>query len=352
MSRGQALNLVMQRYGTDFDLRHGGGVERAMYQLSCALDPQEVRLHWYSQSEHLRPQELLAFARSVDADAVIPLIDTPMLRLGWPVDPWLRQRLIRVWHDYSTLRRDEASPAPCPLHAAAGRSGRCMHAPTRPDHFAADVFFRDEPLTWCFPRRRHIPWAMDHLPRIDYRDPHGPVLLLAGKSPLSHTLQVVQACRELHLPVRLIFCRWTRMGQQALAHFAQARNQAGCEVITDYELLHDHPRVFGGVRAALVLTQFHETFNFLAAECVHFGVPVVAYAASGATRVFASAIVPGPQQLADWLRSDSLQALPPRKLPPWGWADVAQAYTGLVREVAAHARQAPAPAEAAGLNSC
>lgn len=325
--------LLFERYGPGFDLRHGGGVERALYELGKALAARGARVHWYSQDDCPDGERLAAYAATLGADAVFPLCDSALFwREARRLPAWLRERMVRIWHDVGALTQGRGVLAPCARHAAEqGAQQPCSAAHAEPAAYAADVFFRDDSWTRCFPRRHYIPWAVDHLPARDYRDPDGPILLLAGKAQLELSGAVVAACRSAGVPVRVIFSGWSRLGREAKAFFQLAEHRAGCEVIDDYCLEDDHARVFGGVSAAFVLSQYHETFNFLAAECVHFGLPVVALACSGATRSFASLALDAPGALQNTVASGRFRTLAVAARPPWGWRDVATAYIDLVQ---------------------
>jgi UDP-N-acetyl-D-glucosamine:ribostamycin N-acetyl-D-glucosaminyltransferase len=327
------LALLFERYGPGFDLRHGGGVERALYELGHALAACGAQVHWYTQEDCPDAQRLAAHAAALGADAVFPLCDSALFwRQAHTLPASLRATMVRIWHDVGALTQGRGVLAPCPRHGTAqGADQPCGAAHAAPEAYAADVFFRDDAWTRCFPRRHTIPWAVDHLPARDYRDPAGPILLLAGKSQLELTAGVVAACRAAGVPVRVIFSGWSSLGRQAKAYFQVAERRAGCEVIDDYCLEEDHARVFGGISAAFVLSQYHETFNFLAAECVHFGLPVVALSCSGATRSFAALALDTPDALRDTVASGRFRTLAVAARPPWGWRDVAAAYIDLAQ---------------------
>jgi UDP-N-acetyl-D-glucosamine:ribostamycin N-acetyl-D-glucosaminyltransferase len=329
------LSVLMQRYGDSFDLRHGGGIERALHGLSQALAAQGVQVHWYTGAQCPDADAVALRAREVAADAVYPLVDSPLFwRAAQSAPAELRARVVRIWHDVAPLTRGSGILPACGLHAGPGQEGQaCAAAHAQPGHYAAEVFFRDEPWTHCFPRRRYIPWAVDHLPQINYRDRAGPVLLLAGKSLLAYTIEAVEACRSAGVAVRIVFSGWTTLGRQAKAHFANRENQGGCEIFEDYHLEQDHARIFGGASAALVLSQYHETFNFLAAECAHFGLPVIAFSCSGATRDFSSLLVPGMREVRQAITSQAFRELSVPARPRWGWHDVAAAHGELVRSL-------------------
>jgi UDP-N-acetyl-D-glucosamine:ribostamycin N-acetyl-D-glucosaminyltransferase len=338
-----SATMLFERYSDGFDLRHGGGIERALHQLSTALAARGVDVRWYRREECPDAGAVARRAREVGADAVFPLPDNPLFwRQAASVDEDLRARVVRIWHDVGALTHGRGALVPCPRHGAKGEgegdsdsdpSAPCSAAHAHPAWYAADVVFRDEPWTRCFPRRHTIPWAVDHLPRHDHRDPEGPVLLLAGKAQLAIVVAAVDACRARGVGVRVIFSGWTTLGRQAKAFFADPAHRAGCEVVTDYRLDTDHARVFGGISAAFVLSQYHETFNFLAAECVHFGLPVVGLRGAGATDRFASLLIDDLDGLRAAATRDRLRALTPRAADPWGWDDVAAAHAALVAEL-------------------
>lgn len=331
----QPLTLLFERYGSGFDLRHGGGVERALHELSSALNALGVRVSWYQRSDCTDTHGFAELAEARAADAVFPLGDNPFFwRSALSVPDGLRERIVRIWHDVGPLTHGRGALVPCGLHGGDSLPGEpCSAAHTHPGIFGRDVFFRDEPWTRCFPNRRYIPWAVDHLPAVNHRARSGPVLLLAGKSRLEWTVGAVDACRRSGVPVRVIFSGWSTLGRQAKTHFSQLQSRDGCEVIEDYRLEEDHARVFGGVSAALVLSQYHETYNFLAAECVHFGLPVIALQHSGATRSFASLAVGSLAELQGVIDSGLFRDLKPLDRHGWGWRNVASAYVELVREL-------------------
>ncbi|WP_141100893.1 glycosyltransferase family 4 protein [Roseateles aquatilis] len=328
----RVATVLFERYSDDFDLRHGGGIERALYQLSTALAARGVRVHWYRRQDCPDAQALARRAAALSADAVFPLPDSPLFwRQAPSTDAGLRARVVRIWHDVGALTHGRGVVLPCDRHRAGGDpAAPCSAAHAHPALYAADVCFRDEPWTRCFPRRQVIPWAVDHLPRLDHRDRDGPVLLLAGKARLEIVTAAVDACRARGVPVRVIFSGWTTLGRQAKAHFDDPVARAGCDVVRDYRLDEDHARVFGGISAAFVLSQYHETFNFLAAECVHFGLPVVGLRGAGATDGFASLLVDDAAALRAVIAQDRFRALAPKPMAPWGWDDVAAAYLDLI----------------------
>lgn len=326
--------VLIEQYAPEIDLRGGGGVEMASLHLARALGVRGIDVDPYVEDDVPALTAPGGPLSRGDVDAVVPLVESPWFTRPDPVASVSRTcRVVRLWHDVTPIAAPWAAVPPCPVHAAgevAGDAGATCHAAAFPaDDGAANIFLNDDAWTRCFPRRHVIPWAVDHLPRRDYRAADGPVLLLAGKIPLADLIRVADACDAAGTATRIVFCNWTRGGERAKRHFAAEGPRPGREVIDFYDLQREHARVFGGLGAALVLSNYHETFNFLAAEAVHFGIPVVALRRSGATLRFAAAAL-DLDGVVDLIRTGGLPTLAATPRPAWGWRDVAAAYDRLL----------------------
>jgi hypothetical protein len=327
-------HAIFERYSNGFDLRHGGGVERALFHLAKALRERGVTVSWYAQEAFREIPALSAMLERAGPGAIFPLTDSPSFwRATHEIPERLRGRMVRIWHDVGPLVRGPDGIPVCDRHQRGIDGAACASAHAHTGAYAADIVFSEDPWTRCFPKRRRIPWAVDHLPSIDYRDPDGPILMLAGKTQVEYTEQAVEACRAEGVPVRMVFSNWTTLGRKAKAHFTQPAHRRGIEVIESYDLERDHARVFGGCSAAFVLTQYHETFNLLAAESVHFGIPVATYSCAGATLRFASAVADDVPDVLALIRGQGFRALQPVPRPAWGWRDVAAHYIDLLDDI-------------------
>ena len=332
---GQPSPVLIERYADTFDLENGGGIEVACFHLGRALEDAGVGVRWYTRGDWTTADEFESLVVTSGASMVLPLVDSPVFaRAAGALAPDLRRRIVRLWHDVSLLAPPTRPLPICPRHGAAGGAeAACTAAAASPDGYAANVFFFDDAWTRCFSRRRYIPWAVDHLPVADHRSPDGPVVLLVGKMRTEYAQAILDDCERSGVAVRVIFSNWSMLGQQSRLMVLARPQRAGLDIVDHYDLTQDHARVFGGASAALVLSQYRETFNFLAAEAVHFGIPVVAFAGSGGTLRFASAVLASVKQVIDLLRSGAHARLAPIERPAWGWADVAAAYAGLARDV-------------------
>ena len=329
-----ARTVMIERYADHADRSKWGGIETAYRSLARALPRSGLDVIWYTADECPNAAALLHRVEQDSVSAVFPLSENAVFRsadAAQPVD--LRRRIVRIWHDISALAPPFATLAACEAHRAGADSTQCRAAVASPCAYGADIFFYEEPWTRCFPKRSYIPWAADHLPACDYHDPAGHVVLLAGKLPLADLHEIVSACVSLRLRLKVLFNNWSRLGQEAKTYLRQCGLGSEHELVDMYDLELDHQRIFGGACAALVLSHFHETFNFLAAEAVQLGVPVVAFARSGATRRSAAPVVDDNLSLLSWLAAGGLATLQPQPRPSWSWRDVATAYAGLVAEL-------------------
>lgn len=323
--------VLIEQYDGGLDLRHGGGVEMASLHLSRALEAHGIAVEFYADKHFFDAPAVDARLARDDVDAILPLVESPLfVRPDTDGRPGRRSRVIRLWHDVTRIAPPwEAVPC-CPIHAGGtGPDDRCHSTVIPAADRALNVFLCNEAWTRCFGRRQIIPWAVDHLPSRGYRASDGPVLLLAGKIPLDDLIRVVRTCDAAAVPTRVVFSNWTQGGQRAKQYFAADGPKPGREVIDYYDIEREHARVFGGISAALVLSRYNETFNFLAAEAVHFGIPVVALPQSGATLRFASAVA-DLDGVLDLVRSGRFRRLGALPRPTWRWRDVAAAYESLL----------------------
>lgn len=339
-----AGTILIERYPDGFDLAGGGGVHVACFHLAHALDRIGLRVGWYTSRDWNTVADLEDVVTAAGADMVLPLIDSPTFaKAAGTLPPALRGRMVRLWHDVSLL----AIPThPIPLCGQHGPGGSpdiaCAAATVSPGAYAGDVFFFDDAWTRCFPRRRYVPWAVDHLPKADHRSPDGPVVLLIGKMRWEYAEAILNTCSASGIPVRAIFSNWSVLGQQSRYRMLARAPDSMVEVIDRYDLARDHARVFGGASAALVLSQYRETFNFVAAEAAYYGLPVIAFAGSGAVRRFASVIAADVPAVLELLGSGRYARLRPVACPDWGWSDVAAAYADMVGDLRRSARVAAA----------
>ena len=333
--------VLIERYEHATDFRRAGGVEHSSLHLAAALHAHGIATEWYTDRDYPTIAALDARMSTGTVDAVLPLVESPLfLRSGSIAPRHWSHRIVRVWHDTTAIAKPWAVLPPCPAHGAGTGTGEgvCHADAICRDDSATNVFLYDDAWTRCFPQRHVIPWSVDHLPVRAYRATDGPVLLLAGKMPLDDVRHVAQACAAAGVGTRIIFSNWSQAGQRAKRHFAEADVVAGREVIEHYDIAHEHERVFGGISAALVLSRYHETFNLLAAEAAHFGIPVVALGCSGATLRFAAVVVDDPEAAADLIRNGRFRTLtaPPRS--QWGWRDVGACWASLIERIGGGAR--------------
>ncbi|GGY24582.1 hypothetical protein [Paludibacterium paludis] len=321
--------VLIERYPDSFDRRQWGGIETAYWNLARVLPSCGVEAVWYTARECPTLASLARRAQEVRAAAVMPLVDHELFRTPQAAPAGLRRRTVRVWHDVSAISPRFSTLTGCDAHRP-GSAAVCRAEAAAPSASAADVFFYEEAWTHCFPNRRYIPWAADHVPARDYHNPSGPLVLLAGKIPLDTLRPVVEACLARGLRLRVIFNNWSKLGLEAKTYFTALGLGEGHRVFDIYDIERDHERIFGGACAVLVLSHFHETFNFLAAEAVQLGVPVVAFVRSGATRRFASHLEEDGDGLIDWLDDGGLAALRPLPRSGWSWRDVGSAYAELL----------------------
>jgi len=336
---GKRHKVLIESYHDGFDRRKWGGIETANWNLSRTLTAAGAEVVLYSVQDCPTVEVVATLVKAEAADAVLPLVESDLFRWPHQAPSWLSQRTVRVWHDVSALAPRFVSMTRCSAHRPGANPAACQAASVAPAACAANVFFYEEPWTYCFPKRLYIPWAADHVPANTYHDCEGPVVLLAGKVPTAVLLTVVKGCLARGLRMRVVFNNWSRLGQDAKAYFANLDQGGGHQFFWSYELERDHARIFSGVSAALILSHYHETFNFLAAEAVQLGVPVVAFARSGATQRFAAHLTEDAVDLLSWLGRGGLAALKPVARPDWSWQHVGAAYSALLSSL--DACQAP-----------
>jgi hypothetical protein len=327
-----APSVLIELYRHRFDGSIWGGIETALFHLCRALRELGTRVEVYSDAELPDAPAVDRRVREGAFDAVIPLIDGPLFQRSDPVLwPSLFRRVIRVWHDVTPLQPSYGAPVPCRRHVAENDpEAPCVAAAVDPTGFRADVFLRDVPWAGCFPRAQTIPWAGDHLPASDLRDPSGPVIIQVGKIDNAASLELIRAATRAGERVRLVFCNWTRMGRAAHAELGDQFAAGAVESFPRYDIVRDHPRIFGGASAILIPSRYHETFNFLAAESIQLGIPVVALAGSGALEAFASAVVPDPGAMIELVRTGGHRGLGCRPREPHSWRDVARRYRAMI----------------------
>ncbi|NHB90067.1 hypothetical protein [Photorhabdus tasmaniensis] len=330
--------VLIERYPDNFDRRGWGGIETAYWNLAHVLPRCDIEVIWYSAQEYPTFDNLAEQISSQNITAIIPLMESELFRAGQQAPESLRQRTIRVWHDVSLLTDSQAHLSACHAYQPGENAADCVSIAAAPDAYAADIFFYEAPWTYCFPKRHYIPWAADHILARDYHSLNGPVVLLAGKVALEKLSLVVEACLDKGLHLHILFNNWSKRGKEARCYFNGLNLSERHKVFDYYDLEHDHELIFGGASAALVLSDYHETFNFLSAEAVQLGIPVVAYAHSGATRRFAAHLVEDNNALLDWLKEDGITGLTPVPRSDWLWNDVGAAYRQLLHHMAASHR--------------
>ncbi|MCC3776401.1 hypothetical protein [Streptomyces sp. UNOB3_S3] len=326
---------LFEIYDEGFDCATWGGVETALWHLAEGLRSLGVRAEFYRSSEGADLTALAGRVAAERVDAVFPLVESPLFAGDqWRRLPGLHRRVVRIWHDVSRLSPGMATPPPCPAHSRGlpvrGTVAEgCPAAPAHPEGPMREVFLRDLPWTRCFPDGVRIPWAADHLPGEDLRDPRGPVVLQLGKVPAKEARLCLDRLAAAGVPVRVIFATWSKEGRRA-RELARAHPASDTfEILDAYDIRADWRRVFGGARLFALPSAFHETFNFAAAEAVQLGLPVAALAGSGALTAFASLTAPSAGELMDLVVARGA-AVAPRPRPRTGWRDVARRYAAVV----------------------
>ncbi|MFI2238669.1 glycosyltransferase [Streptomyces chrestomyceticus] len=349
------LRALLEIYDEGFTCDTWGGVETALWHLAEGLREHGVEAEFYRSTEGA---DLGALAERVvreRVDAVFPLVESPLFAGGAagasradgaatgedrPEVRELRRRVVRIWHDVSRLSPGLATPPPCPVHTpgAAGPSGGvCTAAGVFPDGPAREVFLRDLPWTRCFGSRTYIPWAVDHLPPADLRDPFGPVLLQLGKTSVDQARVCLERLTGAGLPVRVVFATWSKEGRAARELVAPYAASGAVEVLDSYDIRTEWKRVYAGARLFVLPSVFHETFNFAAAEALQLGLPVATLGDCGALADFASLRAETVAELMDAVVARGESVRPARR--PWtGWREVAHRYATLI----AAPRRAPA----------
>ncbi|CDH18742.1 putative hexosaminyltransferase II or mannosyltransferase, NeoF [Xenorhabdus bovienii str. kraussei Quebec] len=327
--------VMIERYPDNFDRRGWGGIETAYWNLAHILPRYDVEVIWYSAQEYPTFDNLAEQISSKNITAIVPLMESELFRADQQAPESLRQRTIRVWHDVSLLTDSHANLSACHAHQPGANSADCLAGAVASGAYATDIFFYEAPWTYCFPKRHYIPWAADHIPAHNYHSPSGPVVLLAGKVVLEKLSPVVEACLAKGMHLHILFNNWSKRSKEAKRYFNSLNLDERHKVFDYYDLEQDHERIFGGTSAALILSDYHETFNFLSAEAVQLGIPVVAYSHSGATRRFAAHLVKDNNALLDWLKEDGITGLTPVPRSDWLWNDVGAAYSQLLHNMAA-----------------
>ncbi|NHB92775.1 hypothetical protein [Photorhabdus cinerea] len=331
--------VLIERYPDNFDRYKWGGIETAYWNLARVLPRHGVEVVWYSAQEYPTVDDLVKRITAEKITAIFPLVESELFRAGDRGPAWLKQRTVRIWHDVSFFTASHTELTACSAHQLGANAADCQAIAVAPAAYAADIFFHDELWTYCFPKRHYIPWAADHIPACDYHSPNGPIVLLAGKIAFERLSPVVETCLAKGLRLRVIFNNWSKRGKEARNYFNSLKLAERHEIFDCYDLEHDHERIFGGTSAALVLSDYHETFNFLSAEAVQLGIPVVAYVHSGATRRFAAHLVEDNRELLAWLKGDGIERLTPIPRPHWSWSDVGAAYTKLLHIIKTNCSQ-------------
>ncbi|MGJ0577150.1 glycosyltransferase [Xenorhabdus bovienii] len=327
--------VLIERYPDNFDRRGWGGIETAYWNLGHILPHYGIEVIWYSAQEYYTLNNLAEQISLQNITALFPLMESELFRAGQQAPEFLRQRTIRIWHDVSFLTHSHASLSACHAHQPGANSADCLANAVAPEAYATDVFFYEAPWTYCFPKRHYIPWAANHIPAHNYHSPSGPVVLLAGKVGLEKLSPIIEACLAKGMHLHILFNNWSKRGKEAKRYFNRLNLDERHKIFDYYDLEQDHERIFGGTSAALVLSDYYETFNFLSAEAVQLGIPVVAYSHSGATRRFAARLVEDNNALLDWLKEDGITRLTPVPRSDWSWNDVGAAYSQLLNNIAA-----------------
>lgn len=331
----ELARALFEIYDEGFGCDTWGGVETALWQLTEGLRAHRIRVDFYSRTEGA---DLAGLAKRVDrerVDAVFPLVESALFEgAQWRDRPGLHRRVIRIWHDVSRLSPGLGTPPPCPVHSpvAAARTGAaagCTAGAAHPEGPMREVFLRDLPWTRCFPARSCIPWAADHLPPGDLRDPRGPVVIQLGKTPVEDARRCLTRLGEAGVPTRVIFATWSKEGRLARQLVRDHAESGAFEVIDSYDIRTDGKRVFGGARLFLLPSVFHETFNFAAAEAVQLGLPVATLADCGALTDFASLSAASVDALLDLVIAHGA-AVAPRPRPRTGWRDVTGRYAAVI----------------------
>ncbi|MEU6964796.1 glycosyltransferase [Streptomyces chrestomyceticus] len=343
------LRVLLEIYDEGFTCDTWGGVETALWHLAEGLREHGVEAEFYRSTEGADLGALAERVARERVDAVFPLVESPLFAGGASPAaadedrsgvPELRRRVVRIWHDVSRLSPGLATPAPCPVHtpgAAATPGGACTAAGVFPDGPAREVFLRDLPWTRCFGSRTYIPWAVDHLPPADLRDPFGPVLLQLGKTSVDQARVCLERLTGAGLPVRVVFATWSKEGRAARELVAPYAASGAVEVLDSYDIRTEWKRVYAGARLFVLPSVFHETFNFAAAEALQLGLPVATLGDCGALADFASLRAETVVELMDAVVARGESVRPARR--PWtGWREVAHRYATLI----AAPRRAPA----------
>lgn len=321
--RGRALIEV---YDDGFGTTHAwGGVETALWYLVDGLRRAGVEVDCYPEREG-DPAMVADRVRRDRVHAVFPLVESDLFAGAGSAE--LSARVVRIWHDVSRIAPDLSSPPACPAHVS-GTSAQCTAAPAHPDGPTTEVFLRPAEWTRCFRRAHVIPWAADHLPRVDAGDPHGPLVLQLGKVDNDTAERCVRRLLAHGRSLRLIFSGWSRTGRSARHRFAHLAGHDLVELIDTYDVRSDWARVFAGASALVLPSRFHETFNFLAAESVQVGVPVVALGGAGELGRFASWQAADLDALTDRLLTEP-GSIAPRPRAEAGWAEVARRYAAVI----------------------
>ncbi|MEV5598075.1 hypothetical protein [Streptomyces sp. NPDC052496] len=346
------LRALFEIYDEGFTCDTWGGVETALWHVVEGLRQYGVEAEFYHSAQGADLQALAGRVVRERVDAVFPLVESPLFAGGkggeggeaadgaGPDVPELRRRVVRIWHDVSRLSPGLSAPVPCPVHthgAAAPSGAVCTAAGVFPDGPTREVFLRDLPWTRCFGSRTYIPWAVDHLPPADLRDPFGPVLLQLGKTSVQQARVCLERLTGAGVPVRVVFATWSKQGRAARELVAPYAASGAAEVVDSYDIRTEWKRVYAGARLFVLPSVFHETFNFAAAEALQLGLPVATLGDCGALADFASLRAETVAELMDAVVARGESVRPARR--PWiGWREVAHRYATLI----AAPRRAPA----------
>ncbi|MFB6441188.1 hypothetical protein ACFCVY_31175 [Streptomyces sp. NPDC056411] len=338
---------LFEIYDEGFTCDTWGGVETALWHLVEGVRKLGVEAEFYPSAQGADLDALAGRVVRERVDAVFPLVESPLFAGGegaaageGPDVPELRRRVVRIWHDLSRLSPDLSTPAPCPMHApgaTVSSGGGCTAADAFPDGPTREVFLRDLPWTRCFGSRTYIPWAVDHLPPEDLRDPFGPVVLQLGKTSVDQARVCLERLTGAGVPVRVIFATWSKEGRAARELVAPYAASGAVEVVDSYDIRTEWKRVYAGARLFVLPSVFHETFNFAAAEALQLGLPVATLDDCGALAGFASLRAATVAELMDAVVARGGSVRPAQR--PWtGWREVAYRYASLI----AAPRRAPA----------
>jgi glycosyltransferase involved in cell wall biosynthesis len=176
-------------------------------------------------------------------------------------------------------------------------------------------------LPFDIPRAWVVPWAASHIPACDLRDPHGCILVLAGKIPAKNLEKLVHAASEI-APLRIVFSHWAPFAKECKDSVNRLSKSLPLEVIPYYILPEDLVSTFGGVSVAILPIKLYETFGLLGLELIRCGIPVVSLSSAGNVRTWSSRVFSCVDDLVLAIRKGELSGLVPISPPLRTWRDV------------------------------